>query len=124
MNRPTPPSIAAATAEVQGLLKASAGDDGAVVRLLDRLLQLAHEMRASDLHFEPYEQRYRVRMRIDGQLHDMDDAPLAFRDRLAARIKVMARLDVAEKRLPQDGRIRLPVSDERLARAWQSRRRG
>ena len=106
MNRPTPPSIAAATAEVQGLLKASAGDDGAVVRLLDRLLQLAHEMRASDLHFEPYEGAYRIRIRVDGQLQEWLRPPLGLRERLASRIKVQARLDIAEKRLPQDGRMR------------------
>ncbi len=96
-----------------GLVRTGHVEDAPVVVYVQQMLDRAVEVQASDLHFEPYEQRYRVRMRIDGQLHDMDDAPLAFRDRLAARIKVMARLDVAEKRLPQDGRIRLPVGGER-----------
>ncbi len=76
-----------------------------MVVYVQQLLEQAVAQHASDLHFEPYEQHYRVRMRIDGQLREVSSAPLAFRDRLATRIKVMARLDVAEKRLPQDGRI-------------------
>ena len=88
-------------------------EDAPVVVYVQQLLEQAVEAQASDLHFEPYEQMYRVRMRIDGQLREVAQAPLAFRERLAARIKVMARLDVAEKRLPQDGRIKLPLSDGR-----------
>jgi type IV pilus assembly protein PilB len=113
MNRPTMSAIDAASAEVQALLKASAGDDGAVVRLLDRLLQLAHDMWASDLHFEPYEGAYRIRIRVDGQLQEWLRPPLGLRERLASRIKVQARLDIAEKRLPQDGRMRQQMSGGR-----------
>ena len=82
-------------------------DDAPVVVYVQQLLDHAAEQRASDLHIEPYESVYRVRLRIDGQLREVAQVPEAFRERLAARIKVMARLDVAEKRLPQDGRILL-----------------
>lgn len=102
-------SLQEARAAVQALIKAGVGDDGAIVRLLDRLLQLAHALRASDLHLEPYENLYRVRVRMDGQLQEWLQPPVAVRDRLSSRIKVLARLDIAEKRLPQDGRMRLPV---------------
>lgn len=100
-------ALDAARAELQAVLRAGAADDGAVVRLLDRLLQLAGELRASDLHFEPYEGAYRIRIRIDGQLQECLAPPLALRDRLVSRIKVLSKLDIAEKRLPQDGRLRL-----------------
>jgi type IV pilus assembly protein PilB len=80
-------------------------EDAPVVVYVQDMLEQAAARLASDLHFEPYEESFRVRMRIDGQLHEIADAPLAFRERLAARLKVMARLDVAEKRLPQDLRV-------------------
>ena len=89
-------------------------EDAPVVVYVQQLLEQAVAQSASDLHFEPYEQSYRVRMRIDGQLREAPPAPLAFRDRLAARIKVMARLDVAEKRLPQDGGISVRTSGKRI----------
>lgn len=88
-----------------GLARSAQLEDAPVVVYVQQLLEQAVAHHASDLHFEPYEKDYRVRWRIDGQLQEVSHAPLAFRDRLAARIKVMARLDVAEKRLPQDGRI-------------------
>ena len=84
-------------------------EDAPVVVYVQQLLEQAVALHASDLHFEPYEHHYRVRLRIDGQLREVATTPLAYRDRLAARIKVMARLDVAEKRLPQDGRIKLTL---------------
>ncbi len=102
-------SLHEAQAQVQGLIKGGVGDDGAIVRLLDRLLQLAHALKASDLHLEPFENLYRIRVRIDGQLQEWLNPPVALRERLSSRIKVLARLDIAEKRLPQDGRMRLPV---------------
>ncbi len=88
-------------------------DDAPVVVYVRQLLEQAVALRASDVHFEPYEQHYRVRMRLDGELHEVAQAPLALRERLAARIKVLARLDVAEKRLPQDGRIQFRLGDGR-----------
>ena len=68
---------------------------------------------ASDLHFEPYEHRYRVRFRIDGILHEMASPPNSLASRLSARIKVMSRLDIAEKRKPQDGRIKLKITERK-----------
>ena len=101
--------------EQQGasLVRSGQLEDAPVVVYVQQLLEHAVAQSASDLHFEPYEQSYRVRMRVDGQLREAPPAPLAFRDRLAARIKVMARLDVAEKRLPQDGRIKLRLQTGR-----------
>ena len=85
--------------------KFGAVDDAPVVSLVQQLLEQAVALKASDLHFEPYEHHYRVRMRIDGELREMATPPMALKDRLASRIKVLSRLDIAEKRLPQDGRM-------------------
>jgi type IV pilus assembly protein PilB len=82
-------------------------EDAPVVQYVQQLLEQAVEIQASDLHFEPYEHHYRVRMRVDGQLREMATPPMALKDRLASRIKVLSRLDIAEKRLPQDGRMKL-----------------
>ena len=102
-------------AEPQGGMLARAGqvDDAPVVVYVQQMLEQAVALNASDLHFEPYETHYRVRMRIDGELREASVAPAGFRERLAARIKVMARLDVAEKRLPQDGRVKLRLQSGR-----------
>ena len=71
-------------------------------------------MRASDIHFEPYEHNYRVRFRIDGELREIASPPTVIKDKLASRIKVISRLDISEKRIPQDGRMKLKVSPERV----------
>ena len=92
------------------LVRTGQVDDAPVVVYVQQLLEQAIAQQASDLHFEPYELFGRVRMRIDGQLREVAQTPVAFRERLAARIKVLARLDVAEKRLPQDGRIKWLLS--------------
>jgi type IV pilus assembly protein PilB len=91
----------------------SASDDAPVVTYVQQLLEQAVALRASDLHLEPYEHHYRVRMRIDGELREMDSPHMALKDRLASRIKVMSRLDIAEKRLPQDGRMKLHLAEGR-----------
>ena len=88
-------------------------DDAPVVRYVNKLLLDAINKGASDLHFEPYERRYRVRYRVDGILREMAAPPPGLANRLAARIKVLARLDIAERRVPQDGRIKLKVSRNR-----------
>ena len=88
-------------------------DDAPVVRYVNKLLLDAIAKGASDLHFEPYEKRYRVRYRIDGILREVAAPPPGLANRLAARIKVLARLDIAERRVPQDGRIKLKVSRQR-----------
>ena len=82
-------------------------EDAPVVRFLQKMLIDALNMRASDLHFEPYEQSYRVRFRVDGELREITQPPLAIKDKLASRIKVISRMDIAEKRVPQDGRMKL-----------------
>lgn len=97
----------------ESLVRSGPLEDAPVVVYVQQLLEQAVAQSASDLHFEPFEHHYRVRMRIDGQLRELPSAPVAFRERLAARIKVMARLDVAEKRLPQDGRMKLQLQDGR-----------
>ncbi len=88
-------------------------EDAPVVVYVQQLLERAVALQASDLHFEPYEHHYRVRMRIDGELREVDHPSIAFKDRLASRIKVMSRLDIAEKRLPQDGRMKLQLASGR-----------
>ena len=93
---------------------ASDPEEASVVTLLHDLLEQAIALRSSDLHFEPYEDRYRVRFRIDGVLQERMAPPLALRERLAARIKVLARLDISERRLPQDGRIKFRLGPERM----------
>jgi type IV pilus assembly protein PilB len=92
---------AAASAEV---------DDAPVVRFLQKLLLDAIGEGASDLHFEPYEKFYRVRFRLDGQMREVAQPPLAIKERLSTRIKVLSRLDIAEKRVPQDGRMKIALS--------------
>jgi type IV pilus assembly protein PilB len=82
-------------------------EDAPVVRFLQKMLVDAINMRASDLHFEPYEYHYRVRFRVDGELREITQPPLAIKDKLASRIKVISRLDISEKRVPQDGRMKL-----------------
>ena len=93
---------------------ATAGhDDAPVVSYVQQLLEQAVALKASDIHFEPYEHQYRVRMRIDGELREVASPHMALKDRLASRIKVMSRLDIAEKRLPQDGRMKLHLASGR-----------
>ena len=86
---------------------ASDVEDAPVVRFLQKMLIDAINMRASDLHFEPYENHYRVRFRIDGELREITQPPIAIKEKLASRIKVISRLVIAEKRVPQDGRMKL-----------------
>ena len=89
-------------------------DDAPVVKFLHKMLLDAFNMRASDLHFEPYEHNYRVRFRIDGELREIASPPVAIKDKLASRIKVISRMDISEKRVPQDGRMKLKVGPDRV----------
>jgi type IV pilus assembly protein PilB len=82
-------------------------EDAPVVRFLQKMLIDAINLRASDLHFEPYESIYRVRFRVDGELREITQPPVAIKDKLASRIKVISRLDISEKRVPQDGRMKM-----------------
>ena len=97
--------VEAATSEV---------DDAPVVKFLHKMLLDAFSMRASDLHFEPYESTYRVRFRVDGELREIASPPVAIKDKLASRIKVISRMDISEKRVPQDGKMKLKIGPDRV----------
>lgn len=88
-------------------------DDAPVVRFIQKMLLDAINDGASDIHFEPYEKNYRIRFRIDGVLREIASPPLAIKEKIASRIKVISRLNIAEKRVPQDGRMRLVLSKSR-----------
>lgn len=88
-------------------------DDAPVVKFLNKMLLDAINIGASDLHFEPYEKFYRVRYRVDGILREITQPPLAIKDKLASRIKVISNMDISEKRIPQDGRMKLVLSKTR-----------
>ena len=88
-------------------------DDAPVVRFVNKVLLDAINKGASDIHFEPYEKNYRVRFRMDGVLNEVATPPIGMSNKLAARLKVMSRLDISERRIPQDGRIKLNLSKNR-----------
>ncbi|ALP54679.1 type IV-A pilus assembly ATPase PilB [Candidatus Tenderia electrophaga] len=88
-------------------------EDAPIVRFVNKVLLDAINKGASDLHFEPYEKTYRVRFRQDGMLHEVAAPPINLAGKLAARIKVMSRLDISEKRVPQDGRMKMKLSRNR-----------
>jgi type IV pilus assembly protein PilB len=88
-------------------------DDAPVVRFLQKILVDAINMGASDLHFEPFEKYYQIRFRVDGVLREVAQPPLAIKEKLASRIKVISKLDISEKRVPQDGRMKLALSKTR-----------
>ncbi len=89
-------------------------EDAPVVKFLHKMLLDAFSMRASDLHFEPYEHTYRVRFRIDGELREIASPPVAIKEKLASRIKVISKLDISEKRVPQDGKMKLKIGPNRM----------
>ncbi|WP_127347651.1 type IV-A pilus assembly ATPase PilB [Pseudidiomarina mangrovi] len=93
-----------------GAVEADVKNDAPIVIYINKLLLDAIKRGASDLHFEPYEQEYRVRFRIDGILQEITRPAIGWATRIAARLKVMSQLDIAEKRVPQDGRIKLRIS--------------
>ncbi|MGI4778858.1 MAG: type IV-A pilus assembly ATPase PilB [Janthinobacterium lividum] len=105
MNEAQPETNEQAIAEVE---------DAPIVRFLHKMLLDAFGMRASDIHFEPYEHQYRVRFRIDGELREIASPPPAIKEKLASRIKVLSRLDISEKRIPQDGRMKLKIGPDRV----------
>ncbi|WP_417614298.1 type IV-A pilus assembly ATPase PilB [Oceanisphaera sp.] len=91
----------------------SQDEDAPIVRYIHNVMLEAVRRQASDVHFEPYERFYRIRFRIDGMLHDIASPPIGLATRFAARLKVMAQLDIAERRLPQDGRIKLKLTQKK-----------
>ncbi|MEM5278083.1 type IV-A pilus assembly ATPase PilB [Cupriavidus taiwanensis] len=100
----------AAAANPRNRTTADSIDDAPVVRFLQKLLTEAFHRGASDLHFEPFETFYRIRFRVDGVLQEVARPPLDIRDKIATRIKVLSRLDISEKRVPQDGRMKLLIA--------------
>jgi type IV pilus assembly protein PilB len=87
------------------------GGEAPIIRLVNLMLMSAIQKGASDIHIEPYEKEFRVRFRIDGILYNVMAPPMKFRDAITSRLKIMAKLDIAEKRLPQDGRIKIRFAD-------------
>ncbi len=98
--------------EVEDITRADV-EDAPVVRFVNKVLLDAIKKGASDIHFEPYEHAFRVRTRMDGVLKELAKPPVALAGKVAARIKVMSRLDIAERRIPQDGRIKMKLSKNR-----------
>ena len=94
-------------------IDANAADDAPVVKFVNKILVDAIRRGASDIHFEPFESQYRVRLRMDGMLKAVASPPMKMANRISSRLKVMAQLDIAEKRVPQDGRIKLNLSKTR-----------
>lgn len=88
--------------------------EGPVIRLVNLVISRAIEARASDIHFEPFEDQFRVRYRIDGVLHDVESPPKRLQAAIVSRVKIMAKLNIAERRLPQDGRIMLRVKGKEI----------
>jgi type IV pilus assembly protein PilB len=107
-------SIEASTSGDDSDAATSEVEDAPVVKFLHKMLLDAFSMRASDLHFEPYESNYRVRFRIDGELREIASPPVAIKDKLASRIKVISRMDISEKRVPQDGKMKLKIGPDRV----------
>jgi type IV pilus assembly protein PilB len=107
-------SIEASTSSDDSDAATSEVEDAPVVKFLHKMLLDAFSMRASDLHFEPYENTYRVRFRIDGELREIASPPVAIKEKLASRIKVISRMDISEKRVPQDGKMKLKIGPDRV----------
>src|SRR5690606_390389 len=99
--------------EVGSEVSSSDVDDAPIVRFVNKVMLDAIKRGASDIHFEPYEKHYRIRFRQDGVLTEVAKPPVALSAKVAARLKVMARLDIAERRIPQDGRIKMRLSKNR-----------
>jgi len=97
--------------EISAEALAKQGEEAPVVRLVNVVLMSAIQKGASDIHIEPYEKELRVRYRVDGILYNIMNPPMKFRDAISSRLKIMAKLDIAEKRLPQDGRIKIRFTE-------------
>lgn len=102
--------------EISAEALAKQGEEAPVIKLVNVILMSAIQKGASDIHIEPYEKELRVRYRIDGLLYNIMQPPMKFRDAITSRIKIMSKLDIAEKRLPQDGRIKIRFQDQGVNR--------
>jgi len=106
-------SISAGDEETSADVSTPDVDDAPIVRFVNKVLLDSIKRGASDIHFEPYEKTFRIRFRCDGILHEIASPPQALANRLVSRIKVMSRMDIAERRVPQDGRIKMVLSKNR-----------
>lgn len=95
-----------------GSIEETSSDDSPIIKLVSLIIMEAYKMRASDIHFEPMETRYRIRCRVDGVLREMESPPKYIQGNLTSRIKIMSKMDISEKRIPQDGRIQIRVMDK------------
>jgi type IV pilus assembly protein PilB len=102
--------------EISADALAKQGEEAPVVRLVNVVLMSAIQKGASDIHIEPYEKELRVRYRVDGILYNIMSPPMKYRDAISSRIKIMSKLDIAEKRLPQDGRIKIRFNENGVAK--------
>src|SRR5499427_3331114 len=105
--------VSAGDEEVGAEVTSADIDDAPIVRFVNKVMLDAIKRGASDIHFEPYEKHFRIRLRQDGVLNELARPPVALSMKIAARLKVMARLDIAERRIPQDGRIKMKLSKNR-----------
>jgi len=103
------------TRDTEGDKEGDAGDDAHIIRLVNLLIMEAHRLRASDIHIEPLEKRLRLRYRIDGVLQIMPDPPKKLQSAIIGRLKIMSNMSIAERRLPQDGRIQMRASEGQTA---------
>jgi type IV pilus assembly protein PilB len=102
--------------EISAEMLSRQGEEAPLIKLVNVIMMSAISKGASDIHIEPYEKEYRVRYRVDGLLYHIMSPPMKMRDAITSRVKIMAKLDIAEKRLPQDGRIKLRFSDNGSSR--------
>jgi type IV pilus assembly protein PilB len=102
--------------EINAETLARQGEEAPVIKLVNVILMSAIQKGASDIHIEPYEKELRIRYRVDGLLYNIMQPPMKYRDAIASRIKIMSKLDIAEKRLPQDGRIKIRFQDNGQAK--------
>lgn len=105
---------AVSTRDEDGVDDAASGDDGAVIKLANMIITTAIKMKASDIHIEPMEKEFRIRYRIDGALRKMDSPPKRLQGAILSRFKIMSKMKISEKRIPQDGRIQITVGGRDL----------
>ena len=111
---PTGDDAAVSTRDEEGADDDAGGDDGAVIKLANMIITTAIKMKASDIHIEPMEKEFRIRYRIDGALRKMDSPPKRLQGAILSRFKIMSKMKISEKRIPQDGRIQISVGGKDL----------
>ena len=111
---PSGDDAAVSTRDEEGVDDSAGGDDGAVIKLANMIITTAIKMKASDIHIEPMEKEFRIRYRIDGALRKMDSPPKRLQGAIISRFKIMSKMKISEKRVPQDGRIQITVGGKDL----------